>query len=175
MAEKNKTVEVAKEIATEKGSNREMITSSGVRIKLVPVSTALIDEVTSRIHDPEIPMWHNEAKDRDEPNPSDPNYLRAVEAANRERGVAVLDAMCMFGVELLDGLPEDSGWLAKLKFLERRGQVDLSGYDTTDPLDLEFLYKRYIAVDTDLISKISSLSSVSAEAVSKQEGMFRGN
>ena len=173
--EKNVTVEVAKEIATEKGSKGFVTTKAGVRIKVSPVSTALIEEVTSRIEDPEVPMWHNEAKNRDEPNPDDPNYIRAVGLANRERGVAVMDAMCMFGVELVDGVPTEDGWLKKLKFMEKRGQVDLSAYDLADPLDLEFLYKRFIAVDNDIVTLISEISTLTPETVEQAEKRFRSN
>lgn len=172
---KNHTVEVAKEMATQSGSGQELVTSTGIRIKINPVSTALIEEVTSRIVDPEVPTWHNEAKNRDEPNPDDPNYLKAIDRTNRERGVAVMDAMCMFGVELVDGMPTDDSWLKKLKFMEKRGQVDLSSFDLADQLDLEFLYKRYIAVDNDVIQRISQISTLTPEAIAKQEDQFRRN
>lgn len=171
---KNVTVEAAKEIAAQLGSSQIITTQTGVRVRLVPVSTALMEEVTSRIVEPEVPMWHNESKNRDEPNPDDPVYIRALERVARDRGVAVMDAMCMFGVELVDGLPEDASWLKKLKFMEKRGQVSLDGFDLEDPLDLEFLYKRYIAVDNELIAKVSNMSTMTPEAVEKAESRFRG-
>jgi len=173
MASKSKAVEVAKEIATETGSET-VTTKSGVRVRLLPVSTTLIEEVSSRIEDPPVPMWHNEQKGRDEPNPNDPVYVRLMEKANRDRGVAVMDAMCMFGVELIDGVPEDDGWLKKLLFMQKRGQVDLSGFDLNDPLDLEFVYKRYIAVDNDLLTKIGRISTLTPEAIAKAENNFQG-
>jgi len=171
----NVAVEVAHERAAEKGSNQIVTTQTGIRLFLVPVSTALIEEVTSKIADPDVPLWHNEAKNRDEPNPDDPNYLKAVERAGRERGIAVMDAMCMFGVELVDGMPENTSWLKKLRFMEKRGQVNLSSYDLEDPLDLEFLYKRYIAVDNEIIGRVSTISTLTPEAVAKAEERFRGN
>lgn len=174
MNNKNVTVEAAKEISAQMGSSQIITTQTGVRVRLVPVSTALMEEVTSRIVEPEVPMWHNEARDRDEPNPDDPKYIKALDRVARDRGVAVMDAMCMFGVELVDGMPEDTSWLKKLKFMEKRGQVNLESFDLEDPLDLEFLYKRYIAVDNDVITKVSNLSTMTAEAVEKAESRFRG-
>lgn len=174
MSDKNVTVEVAKEVAAQEGSSQIVTTPSGVRVRLMPVSTALIEEVSGRITDPEVPMWHNSVKDRDEPNPDDPNYLKLVEKTNRARGVAVMDALVMFGLELVDGVPEDTSWLKKLRFLEKRGQVDLSMYDTEDPFDLEFLYKRFIAADNDIITRISQISTLTPEAIEKAEENFRG-
>jgi hypothetical protein len=172
---KNVAVEVAKEVATQTGSSQTVTTQTGVRVRLTPVSTAIIEEVSSRVLDPEVPMWHNETKDRDEPNPDDPKYIKGMDRANRERGMAVMDAMVMFGLELVDGLPENSDWLKKLKFMEKRGQVDLSSYDLEDPFDLEFLYKRYIAADNEMITKIGQMSTLTPEAVARAEDNFRGN
>lgn len=172
---KNVAVEVAHDVATESGGNEIVTTVTGVRLKLVPVSTALIEEVTSRIEEPPVPMWHNEAKNRDEPNPDDPTYLKAVEKVGRDRGIAVMDAMCMFGVELVDGMPEDASWLKKLLFMEKRGQVNLKNYDLEDPLDLEFLYKRYVVVDNEIIGRVSDISTLTPESIERAEGRFRGN
>ena len=86
-----------------------------------------------------------------------------------------MDAMVMFGLELVDGMPEDDGWLRKLRFMEKRGQVDLSAYDTEDPFDLEFLYKRYIAADQEIIGRISAMSTLTGEAMERAERNFRRN
>lgn len=168
----NKAVEVAKEIASQNNSDGTRTLSTGVRVRIHPVSTALLDEVANRIKDPDVPMWHNEDKGRDEPNPNDPTYNRQLADANRQRGVAVMDAMVMFGVELVDGVPETDEWLTKLRYLEKRGQIDLSSYDVKDPLDKEFLYKRYIAVDNETLSMIGQMSTFTQEDVSKAEANF---
>lgn len=174
---KNQTaaVEVAKEIAQENASDHIRTLASGVRVRLSTVSTALLDEVTNKIKDPEVPIWRNEDKGRDEPNPLDPTYLRDLAEANRTRGIAVMDALVMFGVELVDGLPSDESWLTKLRYLEKRGQVDLSSYDLKDPFDLEFLYKRFIAVDNDTLTAIGRLSSFNEEDIDKAENSFPRN
>lgn len=170
----SQAVKVAKDRAA--GNHAGIVTlRNDVRVKLVPVSTALLDEVTSRIEQPEVPVWHNEAKGRDEPNPDDPRYVRAMEEYNRQRGLAVMDALCMFGVELIDGLPEDEGWLKKLRFMEKRKSISLDGYDLDDPLDVEFLYKRYIAVDNEVINMITSMSTISEEDVEQAVNSFPSN
>ena len=169
-------VETAKQRMASNGYEPEIITlKTGDRVELLPVSASLIDEVTSRIEEPEIPMWHNKEKDRDEPNPSDPKYLKELEGIERKRGIAALDAMIMFGVKLTDGMPEDDWWLKRLKFMEDRKMLDLTGYDLEDELSLEFLYKRFIAVDTDLINKISEVSGMSGEEIEQAQKSFPSN
>ena len=169
----NPAVEVAKD--KELSSGREVIVdlTGGVRARLVPVPASLIDEVTSRIVEPEIPMWHNPDKERDEPNPSDPKYLKEVADITRKRGLAAIDAFALFGVELIDGMPEDDGWLKKLRYMEKRGLIDLSPFDLDDPLDKEFVYKRYVAVDATVLSKVSRLSGISQDEVTAAERSFR--
>lgn len=167
-------VEVAKErLQSNSGSERIVELPYGVRAKLIPVPASLIDEVTNRIKEPDVPMWRNEDKGRDEPNPDDPTYIKEVAESNRERGLAALDAMAMFGLELIDGLPEDETWIKKLKYMERRSLVDLSSYDLNDEMDKEFLFKRFIAADTATLNKVSKLSGITPEEVSDAERSFR--
>lgn len=170
---KNPAVQTARERAD--GDRRVITLQTGDQARLVPVSAALIDEVSNRVKDPPVPMVYVAEKEREEENPSDPAYLRAMGEAARLRGIAVMDAMVMFGVELLDGVPEDDGWIKKLQFMERRGQIDLSSFDLTDPLDREFCYKRYVAVPTTVIEDITRISGVSAEDIERAERSFPGN
>jgi hypothetical protein len=176
---KNNTVpvvDVAKETA-QKGSSDDSIVvlSDGNRAKLVPVSPTLVQEVVSRVQFPDPPMIYIESKDREEPNEFDPKYLKQVDEARTQQGLAGMDAMVMFGVELIDGLPEDEGWLKKLKYMQNRGQLDLSSYDLTDEIDLEFLYKRYIIFNNDIMEKVSELSGISNTEVEKAADSFQGS
>lgn len=175
MSDKNPAVESAKFLAGRGDEEIISTTSGGIRVRLVPVSATLIDEVVSRVKDPDVPMWMNPDKNREEPNPSDPNYLKELAEADRKRGVAAMDAMVMFGVELIDGVPEDKKWLSKLRLMEKRGQIDLDLFDVNDPIDLEFLYKRFIVVDAGLLSAIGRLSGVQGEEVARAEASFQGN
>lgn len=173
MATKDQAVlDVAKMIASHKEA---IITLSGnVRAKIVGVPATLIDEVSSRVKDPDVPMWRNEEKDREEPNPSDPKYIKELSEAARQRGLAAVDAMCMFGVELIDPVPDKDTWLKKLQYMEKHGRMDLSSYDLNDPMDIEYLWKRFIAVDATVIQAITRLSGISAEDIAEAERSFRG-
>jgi hypothetical protein len=166
-------IEVAKEQKVG-GDSNIVVLSTGVKAKISAVASNLIDKVTARYPDPDVPMFYNEDKERDEPNPADPDYLKAKTEATKKRGEATIDAMILFGVELVDGMPEDESWLTKLQYLEKIGQLDLSEYDLEDPMEREFIYKKLVVIGTDDIFKILTLSGVSEEAVRRQMESFQG-
>jgi hypothetical protein len=151
--------------------------STGIEARLLPVSISLINEAQAAIPDPEVPMWHNESKDTYEPNPNHPQYKRDLEQVEADRNVAAIDAMVMFGVELVDGMPEDDGWLKKLKLRQRVGlsTVDLGDFDLKDEIDLEYLYKKYVAVATPDVAKLMKASGVSEEDIAEAARSFRDN
>ncbi len=143
-----------------------------IRVRLVPVPPQMIDEVSNRIKDPEVPVWHDPDKDRDAPNPLDPAYKKAMEEAVRQRGLAAIDTMCLFGIELIDGLPTDELWLSKLRLMEKRGLLSLSSYDLDDPMDKEFLFKRYVVANNEVIQAVTRVSGITPEEVAKAEQSF---
>lgn len=158
--------------------NPEML-STGIRAKFRPVSATLIDAVTSKIKDPAVPRVFIVEKDREVPNPDDPDYQTALAEAARKRGLAALDALIMFGVELLDPVPESrhengkpTGWYAKLCLLEKQGMIDLSDYDVSEPDVAEFLYKRFIAVSPTDIDRLNRMNRVGQEDVTRAERSF---
>lgn len=162
---KNPVVQVA-HIARGDDEQKVYTLSTGYKARILPVSASLIDQVTAQIKDPEVPMWFNEDKGRDEPNPSDTAYLKAMEEAAHSRGVAALDAMIMFGIELVDPIPEDDMWLKKLRKLG----VEI---DPEDDLDREFAFKKYIATSAEDLSILSEKSGMGEEAVTEAERQFR--
>lgn len=176
MVEKDKTspaLEVAKEQEDEQDGST--VLSTGVRARLMPVAASLISKVASRIKDPEVPVDYIKEKDREEPNPDNPEYLRQLAEATAKRGDVSLETMVMFGVELIDGLPEDDVWLKRLQFLEKRGDLDLSGYDLEDPMELEFIYKLYIAVGSTDIIRIAKMSGISPEEIEQAAESFQSS
>jgi hypothetical protein len=137
--------------------------STGVRARVKPVSSKLLDEIARSVPEPAVPKQFIEGKQREEYNPLDPAYQLAVKEANHLRGLRSTEALIMFGIELVDEIPALVEWEPKLRFLERRGMIDLSGYDLVDPLDREFVYKTMIAVATPdlmLVSMASGLTEV---------------
>lgn len=150
------------------------LAADGTAIRLVPVSTSLLEEVRKRVPDPEVPTVYIADKDRHEENPNDPGYLRAMRDAEDKRNAAIMDAIILFGIELVDGLPENDSWLKKLRYMEKLGELDLAQFDLDDELDLEFLYKRYIAASATLMMEVSKLSGITQEEVLEAEKPFQG-
>lgn len=148
--------------------------STGVRARLRPVGQGLIQDALVLIKRPPVPLWYNEDKERDEPNPADPDYRAELEKFVVKQFRATFDTLALFGVELVDGMPEDDKWLRKLKLAHKRGTLDLSEFDLEDEVDREFLYIRYIALADEDYPLISSLSN-NEEAVSAAADGFQGS
>jgi len=148
--------------------------STGYRARIRPVSVSLIDEVQASFKEPEVPIWHNPDKDRDEPNPNDPEYVKALAEVERKRGRAVIDTLLLMGIQLIDGLPEDDGWLEELRMLEKQGYLDLSGIDFDNPREKELLFKRYVACSAEDIALVVDVSGVSEEDIGRSMRSFRG-
>jgi hypothetical protein len=175
MSEKAQVKDAAKRIARGQGESEEVTLSTGVVVRLKPVSSSLVEEMRNAIDMPEVPKVWIEAKEREEENPNDPRYIAAIEETNSKRAEAVFDALCIFGVELVDGLPEDDSWIKQLRLLERRGSMDLSGFDLKDEFDLEFLYKRYVAIAGADLNLISGLHGFRPLEVARARSMFLGD
>jgi len=175
MTEKSPAVELAKRERSE-GNDNVLTLSSGVRVRINPVSSWLVDEVVNSIKNPLVPTWYNPDREREEENPNDPQYQAGLQDAMRRRIDAMLDTVVLFGMELVDGLPTDDGWLHKLQKLERLGHVDLSAFDFDDPVDREFAYKRRFAISNakDLVL-VRQRCSVSEEDVANATDSFPGD
>lgn len=155
--------------------------STGYWVKVKPISVSIIADVQAGIKDPPVPEWYNDEKGRAEPNPNDPLYAQALDEANAQRNIAVTDAMILFGVELVEenGEPAEmdalDGWLPKLKFLERRGLFDLSGYNLEDPLDTEFMFKKYIVVAAHDLVTVMGATGLTEEDIAQARNTFPDN
>lgn len=162
------------------GTPIELSTGLGYAV-FKPVSTVLITESLATVKDPPVPVWLNEEKGREEENPNHPDYLKALEEAAIKRSNRVIDAIVMFGVTMTDedgnpvDLPEDASWLRKLQFLSKRGGVDLEGFDLKDDFDLDFLYKRYVALGQSELAIMTRMSGISEEDITRAEDSFPGN
>jgi hypothetical protein len=169
-----KTKDVVSELAhrEEDGEGYRRL-STGHWAKLVPVGATLIEEASRSVEDPPVPVIHDEAQG-DIENPMDPAYLREVARAQRKRVTVATDTMIMFGVELRDGVPDEAEWLKKLQWMEKRGAIDLSGYDLDDPLDMELVFKKYIAVATEDLIRLGNMAGLRQKDVEDAMKSFPG-
>lgn len=166
----NKAIEVARELQQEYD---DFLYVEDYAIRVKPIPAAIITDVTNRIPDPEIPVWYNKEMERNEANPGDPEYVRMKSEVERKRGEAMIDATILFGIELVDGIPPVEEWMPRLQFMIRRGQLDLSQYNLDDPLELEYVFKRYVVGNIALITHIQQLSSVMPDDIGKAAAPFR--
>ena len=157
------------------GDNDGIVTlSTGYRARLNPVGSIVIQEIITQIEPPKVPKFFNEDKQREEENPNHPDYLAAVQEHSIKQTMAATEAMIMLGVDLVDPLPEDGRWLTKLRYMERHGYLDLSGYDLDDPMDEEMLFKKFIAVGSLDIIEIGKLAGLSSKDVQEASQFFPG-
>lgn len=173
-SKKSPAPEVARERALAVNANEVVTLTTGVRARIVPVPSSLLDAVSARIKEPTPPMQFVESKNREEPNPLAPDYLKAITDANRQRGLATIEALLMFGIVLVDGVPPDEEWKPKLDYMVRRGYLDLSAYDLTDQFDREYVYKAYVAVAQPDINRLMIACGLLQEEVRAAVKSFPG-
>lgn len=101
------------------GSGRVTL-SNGIVLRLKPVPPFAVRQAAIAVIDPPVPTVWIADKERNEPNPNDPDYIDAVNRANEQRIEAVTNLFFMMGTEVEavpDGMfrPEDDGWIDMLE------------------------------------------------------------
>ncbi len=158
-------------------SDAERVLSTGVRVRVNRVPQMLLDAAVHKVEEPQVPVWYDEDRERDVLNPNHPHYLAALEEYERDQRLAAVDASILWGIDLLDGLPEDDSWLKKLKYYAKLGHIDLSDYDLEDEFELEFIYKKFVAMAGDDLSDLmpEMISGVTEEEVAKARETFQSD
>ena len=60
--------------------------------------------------------------------------------------------------------------------MQSMGMLDLTTeYDLDDPLIKELVFKKFVGVTTDVITKVTEISGISPEEVAAAEESFQGN
>ena len=164
------------EAVTVKKERKEKVAralSTGVRATLKPVPQTILQDALALVKEPEVPVvWIGE-KDREEENPNDPAYLKALGDVATEQARVTFDVFALFGIELEE--PAEKGdWLKRLQLMERLGRLDLSRFDPEDSIDLEFLFKRYVAMGNADYILIGAISNVTEADVRQAARSFQG-
>lgn len=160
------------EVAKEQYEDLDYVEHYGVTARIVPVPIGLLQDALSRLKEPKVPTFFDEDKQESYENPTDPEYLRAIEEHKEKISKVTTEVFCMFGIEL-DGMPETDEWLKRIQFLVKRGTIVLDDIDLQDEMDREFLFKRYIVGSTAVIRAISEKTSVTQAGVNKAKEFFR--
>lgn len=158
------------------GKNKIRTTASGHRVKLVPVAANALREAQARIPDPTMRTFTNPNDGKEQANPAHPEYIAELNAVKEERTKASMNVMVLFGMELLDPIPDDNGWLKKIKFA---GLITQAEYDEAVGEEGEFLremyFKNYIVGDFSLISTLASMSGITQEMIAQARDSFPGD
>lgn len=85
----------------------EYVSSKGIKFKIKKIPKLALVDAGKRLKDPKVPMFYNEDKERNEPNPNDPNYIDELRDVNYQRGIAITSVGIVLGTELIKPLPED--------------------------------------------------------------------
>jgi hypothetical protein len=155
-----------------------IITQRGVKLKIKPVPSMLIVDATKRIREPEVPMFHNTQKDRDEPNPADPKYLQALQDYKLQINDITQLAYLGNGVSIIEPLPDDVCPIQDDEWVET---VQLVGVDVpSNGAARRIAWLRYYVLsDQDFGDVLKSIAiaggSVTEEQVAEAEASFRDN
>lgn len=91
--------------------------ADGTVLLIKPVSARLVQERGALVQYPEVPKTYNTEKEREEPNPMDPDFLKAYMKADEEVGLAVVNTYLGFGTSLVklgaDTPDPDDDWDAQ--------------------------------------------------------------
>lgn len=149
--------------------------STGYTVRFKPVSRFILMDATENIVDPPIPVIVDEEQGREFPNPNDPEYVKTIEDNGRKRSMALAEVTLMLGVEVIEPMPQDEEWLSKLQWLARRGRIDLDGYDLDDPMDKEYIWKRFevFGDNDDFAALMSQASGTDEEEIAKAMNTFQ--
>jgi len=154
-------IEAAAKIVEEvrKPPSNEVTLSNGIVLKLKPVPPFLVRQAVLSHKRPEPPVMFIKDKEREEVNPNDPAYLRAVEEYEALTSDTALNITLAAGTEVKsipEGLfsPEDDGWTEILEY---------AGISTTfweRKLDRYLAWLRYYALGaaTDITLVTSALA-----------------
>lgn len=158
--------------------NKQYRLSNGVLLRFKPIPPLALQQVASQFEQPQPPMWMNKDKGREELNPVDPEYKKALVEFGQRQFMALVDVILLIGTEVAEvpegTLPVDSDeWLEPLEALGLLVPV-ADKYQRR----LSWL-KLYLIQSRDDLSSVFraaiSAAGVSEAQVAEMIAAFRGN
>lgn len=146
--------------AAQAGEDTVML-SSGVKVKLHRLPPLLQRTVEAQFPEPEPPMVEVKVhgKKEKQPNPDDPDYIKAREQWAKDRGQALMDLALIKGVEF--DMPDDEDWIDELAL------VDVEVGESKTARKLAYLRSVVIGSLDDLMEvtgRVLAMSGVSPQA-----------
>lgn len=173
----NKDIKQAEEVAISALDEKEQgdirITAGGHRIRYRPVGVGLLQKVSSGIPDPIVPtVPHPNRPEEMIENPMDPKYRKKVQEVHAQREEAMLNALFLRSVELLDDIPPVEEWAEDLVFLNVLTQKEI---DNATPKHIELWYKKHIVADMGVLDYVNKSVGLTEGMVAKARQTFQGN
>lgn len=150
---------------------------TGVVLKMRPIQRWILRERLSQIEEPQPPIVFIESKGRDEPNPADPDYVKAVNEFNAEITRTMANLVIALGTTLkttpkdMPG-PDDEEWIE---------QFEAAGFTIEQAKTKRYVqWVKLVAFDGSLeeVGKILATSGrqlgATEEDVASMEESFRG-
>lgn len=167
---------------THKGRFAEFKLSNGIVLNLRPVAPLLLQAISNEFKTPPPPMWNNPEKDREEPNPNDPRYLKEIEELTLKQYDAINN--CLLGVgtsvkEIPEGYfpPESDNWIASVEFTSsiagKKVHIDTEG------IQRYLCWLRFYALETSMdvivaTSLVTQLGGIKEDEIEEIAESFRG-
>jgi len=128
--------------------------STGVKVRFKPMSSMIVQRAQEAVPMPPVfqqavPGPNNSVRIVDNPNHQD--YVDRKREAEASRGIKAIEAMILFSVELVNGLPKDNTWLDDLAMvtdLQKYQAVDVDGKVTMSDKAKKLLYVMNVAAVT---------------------------
>ena len=162
------------EVPEENTAERIHQFSTGVRFTFKRIGTMLMYDAQAAIVDPDPPLMYVPGpggKQRAVENYDQPQWKAILDRHAQERNFAVINAIIINGVRLVDPIPPDEEWYDDLSIT-----LDLSGYMRNGELtesSRRFLYVKYVAVASpDDFSLLLRLANASDEDIQESVETF---
>jgi len=146
---------------------------NGVVIQMVSFYRGILAVILKQYPEPKVPIYFNPDKEREEENPADPDYIKAVEDHTNTVINAMLDVGIARGTELVSvpkgiSKPSDKDWQEEVEELLR--------YKVPSSARLRYLHwLKWVATETDLkkvFEKVIGSFGVTEAAVEEEMARF---
>jgi hypothetical protein len=132
--------------------------SNGIILTLKPVPPFLLQAVMGEFKDPEVPVVFMQEKGRDEPNPNDPEYIKAMEEVSAKQDKAINDFLLSVGTDVKsipEGYfpPESDEWIKQIEFASEISGANIY-VDKENPIKRYLYWLRFYAIETGFDSAV---------------------
>ena len=143
--------------------------STGVVLKLKKAPMLRIQAVANKFKYPDIPEVWDKDRERWIQNPDNPDYKKACEAVDMERGFATVDAIVAMGTEIEsipDGVPHvsDNSWI---------DEMNVVGIEISDiPIARYMSWIKFVAISDE--KDLTKITEAATRLMGTSEGRVAG-